>query len=285
MCSKYITHLLTASLGSGIVLILAACTTQASCPPTTSDPLPEREAPYRTPAEVLSHFCQLEQAFVNRRDERGPHITSYVVATHAVMQHLDCGYFMDDDWVRRAIVHYGNRFRQSLSDYESGNRHAVPCIWLIAHDVPRSKRATLHQSLLLGIVAHIRDLTYTLAHVGVQPVTVRMHDYYAVNSILQQAVDRMQSRLCCTYSAGFGLTDFLGGELDESLGTSWVVAMRKKGWSQGVRLARSNSPAARLAATHAIEETAYRRAYRILAIPKWLRALESQRSHWQLPLR
>lgn len=275
------------SVAAALVVVAAltagACASRIRPPRVARGRLPDLEAPYETPEAVLAHFGVLERAFAEGHDGRGPHITSYLVATEAVVRRLGTGFFRDDAWVRRAIVCYGNRFRESLLAYEHGAYATVPHAWYLAHEVPLTQEVLLHQALLLGIVAHIRDLTLVLEDVGVEPRDTRQRDYHAVDRILCEALGPIRARLARIYSPAFAGTDPLGRKLTDAWARGWVVGMRARGWRQGVRLACARTDAEREAAQAAIDQVAWRRAQAVLGIPRLLRGLEPHRRDWVVP--
>ncbi len=249
------------------LVVLAACAAPRGACRRPTDPLPGIDQPYKTPEEVVAAFDALECAFVKRHDGRGAFHTTYRLVTHAALDRIGRGYFEDDAYIAHAVVVFANYYREALLNYELGVRAAVPKIWCIAFDAAVGGRVSLHQCVLLGVAAHIRDLAYTVADLGTEPRDARHRDYTAVNEVLWNATDCIQRRLCRLYEPGFCVSDRAFLFLDEGFANGWLENIREDAWRKAVRLERAPSAVARSRVEQEIRRTSLTRARRILSLP------------------
>lgn len=139
------------------------------------------------------------------------------------------GYYEDVPYANHLDAVFAKYYFDAYSNWESGNRAAVPQSWLVALDAARDKSVTGSGDLLLGMNAHInRDLAFVLAATGlVAPDgTSRKRDYDAMEEWLYDAT----APLMAEFAARFDPTM---DDTSDPLGMGyWTTFQMVSGWRE-----------------------------------------------------
>jgi len=139
------------------------------------------------------------------------------------------GYYEDVRYFNHVDAVFAKYYFDAYSNWEAGNRAAVPRSWQIALDAARDKTVTGSGDLLLGMNAHInRDLPFVMAAVGlVAPDgSSRKRDYDAVEEWLYDAT----APLMAEFAARFDPT--MDDSADPLGGGYWATFQLVSGWRE-----------------------------------------------------
>lgn len=254
-------------------VLLAGCA--AGCvgsrrAPAARTPLPAIEAEYATPTEAEEALLALEAAFVLDGDRRGVFVSTYLVMSQTIGEHMGTGFFEDDAAMARLLVTFANYYRRALRDYEAGDRAAVPEVWLRAHDFARGPQAPVHLCMLLGVTAHVRDLAFAIADDPGAAHPSRRRDYDAIVRLLPGIVDRVQWRLAQRHADAVATTDHLCLFADETFGVRWLQRLRERAWRQSQRLLQAATERERAEVADGIERAALAHMAALRRVPPWV---------------
>ncbi len=222
-------------------LLLGACTTSSlstgSARAADAAMASRSEDSYERPEDVVRGLRLLEQALEARRDRRAAFVGTYWMTTRAIQRRIGTGYYEDDDYVSNAVVRIASYHRVAHEAYEDGRRSDVPVVWRRANDAG-TRKAAGHEVVLLGIVAHVRDLAYVVADLDDRAARDRQRrDFQCIETILCETIDPVQRYLGRRHDRAFALMDALAIDYDESVFCRWLIAMRNEAWRFGVALA------------------------------------------------
>ena len=193
--------------------------------------------PFSSAAEAAARLGAAERHLRGRGDRRSVFLTVYAAMTETVDDGLRSGRFADPAWVEAYLVAFADRYRAAFVAFEWGRFAEVPPPWLVAFRAALGDETLVVQDALLGVNAHINyDLAYTLCDVGVDPDReAKRADHAAVNGVLADLVDAVQSALAATYAAG-GLADADAafGRADEATTLLGLREARRLAWENAV---------------------------------------------------
>ncbi|WP_142858016.1 DUF5995 family protein [Salinigranum halophilum] len=197
-------------------------------------------SPFSSVDDVHDRLSAAETHLRGEGDRRAVFLTVYAAMTARVRAGLTSGVFDDPEWVRQYLVAFAEYYRRALVAFERGER--VAPAWRVAFGASRGGETLVIQDALLGINAHIvNDLTFALDDVGVgtgRERDRRHADHLAVNTVLKQLADVVQTTLAEVYAAA-GLTevDELFGRFDERATLVGLRTARAFAWENAVSLA------------------------------------------------
>jgi len=193
-------------------------------------------------------------------------------------------YYQDVPYFNHVDAVFARYYTDSYYNWQSGNRAAVPQVWLTAFDAAKSKKVSGSGDLLLGMNAHInRDLPYVMAAVGlVAPDgSTRKIDYDAVEAWLYDAT----SPLIAEFAARFDPS------IDDSADPfgigNWALFQmvsdwRENAWRNAEALVSAATPEARALVAANIEADANAAAQAILNADSYIPLISSTvpRDNW-----
>jgi hypothetical protein len=168
------------------------------------------------------------------------------------------GYYQDLRYTNHLDAVFAKYYLDAYSNWESGNRSAVPQSWLIALDAARSRTVTGSGDLLLSMNAHInRDLAFVLAATGlVAPDgTSRKGDYDAMEQWLYDATAPLMAEFATRF-------DPTMDDSSDPLGAGYwtlfqmVSGWRENAWRNAEALVSAATPAQRALVAADIEAEA-----------------------------
>ncbi len=167
------------------------------------------------------------------------------------------GLFHDPEWSQQYMVAFANLYLDALQRYESGATAGLAQAWQVSFDTSRKGGALVVQDLLLGVNAHINhDLAYALCTAGLGANrAIRHHDHEAVNGILSEITDSVQSRIAAMYAPGLANVDAIGGRLDELTTGFSLRAAREAAWMHAIALTTASFDVERKLISRVIERT------------------------------
>ncbi len=221
---------------------------------------------------VLSQMNERVQQWEAARDRRSIFLGCYALMTSNMLDALDAGRFIDDDWVARLLRHFAEYYFDALELYEARNP-ITPRVWQLAHDTAQHARFMTVQQLLIGVNAHINyDLVFATAELlepewstltGEQREQ-RRRDYESVNSIIGETIDSVQDQILEPHSPWLELVDRLMGPIDEWLISELIEHWRDEVWRQAVQYLETSTAEERAALRAHVETSAMRRGHDIL---------------------
>lgn len=176
------------------------------------------------------------------------------------------GYYQDVPASNHLDAVFAKYYFDAWSNWEAGNRAAVPQSWLVALDASRNKTVTGAGDLLLGMNAHInRDLAFVLAASGLvgPDGSSRKADYDKMEVWLYDAT----APLMAEFAARFDPTV---DDSNDPLGAGYwslfqvVSAWRENAWRNAEALVSAPTAAARAQVAATIESEANTAAQAIL---------------------
>ena len=192
------------------------------------------DRPFESVADAAARLGAAERHLRERGDRRSVFLTVYAAMTETVHGGLQRHRFADPAWVEAYLVAFAERYRAAFVAFESGRLDEVPSPWLVGFDASLGGETLVIQDALLGVNAHINyDLAHTLCDVGIDPDRAsKRADHDAVNGVLADLVDAVQSALAATYAAE-GLTDAdeLLGRADETATLRGLTEARHLAWA------------------------------------------------------
>lgn len=214
----------------------------------------QTEIPYERPADVIRSLGLLETRMASRGDRRAAFVATYRLTTEAFERRFGTGYFENEAYVSAAVVRIAQYHRVALEAEEDGRTGDVPVVWRRANAAARD-RAGGHEVVLLGIIAHVRDLAYVVADLYVAEEQRRQRrDFVRLEAVLCDAIDPIQRYVGRRHDPAFAWADILGLELDEDALCRWLITARNEAWELGARLGQARTDAEREAVRARIEE-------------------------------
>jgi hypothetical protein len=221
---------------------------------------------YVTVADVALGLEGVESHCLPRGDRRGVFATAYLRITRAIESAMAAGVFLDPEWVARYLVCFGNLYRRSVLDWESGERDRVPKAWRISFEAARGGHGLVIQHLVLGINAHINhDLALALVEAGIEPRRDRYTDHTRVNDVLEAATDDLKLHVTRTYAPVLARLDRWAGTRDDEFTRFSIPKAREHAWAFALALDSARSPAERSLLERALDDQAAVLARLILA--------------------
>jgi hypothetical protein len=187
--------------------------------------------------EVIVGLAGLEQQFRQARDRRAVFLTVYVMMSQEMGRRIQARQFLDNDWVARYTVSFGNLYRRALAAFERGE--TVPKAWTISFQNSAAGTGLVIQDLLLGINAHINhDLALALHEVSIDPDREsRYQDHTSVNQVLSAIGKSVEDRICAMYAPGLEALSACAGGAERLAANFSIDAARQVAWDWAVHMA------------------------------------------------
>ncbi|MFN8596491.1 MAG: DUF5995 family protein [Anaerolineae bacterium] len=221
---------------------------------------------------VLLQMNERVQHWEDAHDRRSIFLGCYALMTGNMLDALDAGRFIDDEWVARLLRRFAQYYFDALALYEARSS-TTPRVWQLAHGTAQHARFMTVQQLLIGVNAHINyDLVFATAEL-LQPEWAalstdqreqRRRDYELVNSIIGQTIDSVQDQILEPQSPWLDVVDRLMGPVDEWLISELIEHWRDEVWRQAVQYLDTSTAEEREALRVHIEKSALRRGHDIL---------------------
>lgn len=187
------------------------------------------------------------------------------------------GYYQDVSYFNHVDAVFARYYTDAYYSWQSGDRAAVPQVWLTAFDAAKNKTVSGSGDLLLGMNAHInRDLPYVMAAAGlVAPDgSSRKPDYDAVEAWLYEATAPLIAEFAARFDPSMDDTADPFGIGNTAL-FQMVSGWRENAWRNAEALVSAPTPAARALVSASIETQANLAAQAILTSQSYLPLLSS----------
>lgn len=204
---------------------------------------PRAKRPHATTiGEVIDALDGVVDDAARRRDRVGLFAALYRRTTAAVRDAIIEGRFDDGERMEHLDVVFAERYFDAYRAHLRGATPAGP--WRYAFARAAEEDHLLLQHMLLGVNAHISlDLAVAVCDsCGSDGVASLAHDFFVVNEILADMVDRVQDDLNAV-SPRLEAFDRLGGPADERLAAAFLARARSVAWRKA--LAYHQAPKAR----------------------------------------
>lgn len=214
--------------------------------------------------EMTSRFEPLAAAC----DHQAPFALMYLRVTEAVGREERSGSLRADRvYLSHLDAVFARLYFDAFDAWVSGEHDAVPAAWQIAFEAADRRRVSGIGNLLLGMNAHIsRDLPFAVASIGLgEDSAGRAEAFGKINGVLarvQAAILREASARFDPSIAGFRLPLL---QVNAANVGPLIGRWRDEALSDGRRLLRADTPAARASVIRRIEDNAAGRAAVIVA--------------------
>jgi hypothetical protein len=187
------------------------------------------------------------------RDNRAIFLRAYYTMSSEVRDALrgegdfDHPLFFDAEWVDALAAGFSRRYFDSLETPQNS-------IWKRAHEVARQPRASILESLLLGINAHINfDLAFCVHAIiherreaeSPEQLARRKFDHDQINNVLMHSLPKVQDVLAREFGGGMRFFSQLFGKVDEMLTLTGLRYYRDRVWSNSLGLLAARNEAER----------------------------------------
>lgn len=193
--------------------------------------------------DVLRELDAIIARSLDHNDAAGIFAYVYRRTTAQVKEGILEKCFEDNERMERLDVVFAKRYIEAYRQWQSGQ--APPDSWQLAFAACQ-KPLTIFQHVLLGMNAHINfDLGIAAAEVATEASIENLrNDFLAINGLLADIVDELQSRLS-RVSPLFFIVDWLGGRRDEAVINLNIQKARGQAWELACRLAQASTGADR----------------------------------------
>lgn len=207
-------------------------------------------------------------------DNRAVFLGCYRLMTINMLEAIRRQEFNDPDWVERLLYRFADYYFDALAAYER-ERPAAPAVWRQTFQATCQPKASVLQSLLLGVNAHINyDLIFTLVDLlgeewrwmTPQRRKSRYADHSYVNEVIYRTVDAVQDTIIEPRQPLMEVADRMFGPLDEWAIASLIRSWRDKVWQDAIALLEAEEPLERQRLCQEVEQEALRRGEWILAV-------------------
>jgi hypothetical protein len=214
---------------------------------------------------VVEELRRRADALEAQRDGRCVFTRTYARMTLRLAACLEDGRIGDPDWVTTLAEAFAARYVSALEG-RSGSRAWTEVFAAITGSRPRT---SVIEDLVFAMAAHIiRDLPYALQDADfLAPGASRVHDFHAVNAIMGEALEEIQTDIAHRYAPGLKVIDRLSKRYDEILTDYGVRMSRGMAWYNAMRL---SDPASREDAARSIENSPVIFMNRVLSPKLWL---------------
>jgi hypothetical protein len=188
------------------------------------------------------------------RDSRCVFTYAYAFMTRRLAEELPDARIADPDWVVALAEAFGARYVAAVTGWDD-DRASVPAGWAAVFGTICPRRTSPLEDLVFAMAAHIiRDLPHALTDVGLEDAEGRSHvgDFHAVNRVMGDTIDDMQSRIGERYAHYLRWLDRVGRAQDELLSNYGIRMSRGMAWYNAMRLL---DPASRADAAKSIEDS------------------------------
>jgi len=190
------------------------------------------------------------------------------------------GYYEDVPFANHQGAVFVKYYTDAYTNWQAGNRAAVPKAWLTAFDAAAESRVTGSGDLLLGMNAHInRDLPYVIASVGLLAAdgSPRKRDYDVVEEWLAKASEPLLAEASQRFDPTMDDSSDEHG-LTVSTFMQIVSGWRENAWRNAEALVSAPDPEARALVEARIESEAQAIAESILLMASYEPPLTSSDS-------
>ncbi len=188
-------------------------------------------------------------------------VTFYAEATHAIRQDMARGAYLDNAFVSELLVRFANYYRRPLVLERSGRRSCAPAVWRNAYRASRDPLVGAPRTLILGILAHVRDLGFALADIEGPLGPRRKQDYGTIGNAVASCIDRATQRVAQDYAPGIATLDALLLRFDERALIHWLEVIRADAWNFACDYKRAHTRSQRRSLTAAYEQRFLARSY------------------------
>jgi hypothetical protein len=181
---------------------------------------------------------ELALTYEARRDSRCVFTYAYALMTRRLKERLDDAGLTDPGWIVALAEEFGGLYISAVTAWD-GDRDRVPPGWRSVFGTICPKRTSPLEDLVFAMAAHIiRDLPHALIEVGLVDSTGNSHiaDFHAINKIMGDTVDEMQSEISARYARYLGWLDRVGRAEDELLSNYGIRMSRGMAWYNATRL-------------------------------------------------
>lgn len=185
--------------------------------------------------DVLRELDAIIAHSLESNDAAGIFAYVYRRTTARVKEGIQEGCFEDNERMEHLDVVFARRYIDAYRQWRAGE--APPEAWQLAFGAC-GQPLSIFQHVLLGMNAHINfDLGIAAAEVAPGPsINSLKNDFMAINGLLADIVDELQSRLS-RVSPFFFVIDWLGGRRDEAVIRLNIQKARAHAWELACRLA------------------------------------------------
>jgi hypothetical protein len=216
---------------------------------------------------IASRLQELTGRLEEEHDSRCVFAYAYAIMTWKIANDLPDRPDVDAEWVTSLAEAFSERYFQAVDEYDRGTLDSDA--WRSVFDALRNRRTSVLEDMVLAITGHIvHDLPLALIDVSPTdgPELARIHDFHAVNDIMQDAIELMEAEVSHRYGGGLDWMDQMAETYDEILTNYGIRMSRGLGWYNALRLA---DPKARTEARAAIEKSPTIVVENVLDPPIW----------------
>ncbi len=186
--------------------------------------------------EVLQRLDEIISECITGNNRMGYFSALYRKVTQSVKDHIEQGYFENNERMERLDVVFANRYLKAYDQY----LHSEACTnaWQVAFDGSKNKKLIVLQHLFLGMNAHINlDLGIAAAAICPGPQIASLkNDFFSINDILASLVNKVQDELAKIWPF-LKVIDKVAGKLDEGLADFSMTIARDGAWKVAKDLA------------------------------------------------
>lgn len=227
---------------------------------------------------VVERMQGLLQQWKQSGDNRAVFLGCYRLMTINMLNAIRRQEFNDPGWVERLLYRFAEYYFSALEAYEKDHA-AAPAVWRQTFQATCQPQASVLQSLLLGVNAHINyDLIFTLVDLlgeewrflTPQRIQMRYADHSQVNEVIYNTVNAVQDTIIEPRQPLMEVVDRVFGPLDEWATASLIRHWRNQVWQDAVALLETEDPHERQRLGQEVEREALRRG-------EWICAALSQK--------
>jgi hypothetical protein len=189
-------------------------------------------------AALQARLEELALAYEARRDSRCVFTHAYAFMTRRLKEDLAGAQLADPDWIVALAEAFGGLYVAAVTAWDD-DRARVPPGWRSVFETICPKRTSPVEDLVFAMAAHIiRDLPHALVKVGLADAQGRSHigDFHAINRMMGDTVDDMQSEIGQRYAHYLRWLDRVGRAEDELLSNYGIHVSRSMAWYNAMRL-------------------------------------------------
>jgi hypothetical protein len=216
---------------------------------------------------IAERLEELTGRLEREHDSRCVFTYAYAIMTWKIAKDLPDRPDVDSTWVTSLAEAFSERYFQAVDAYDRGDLDSDA--WRSVFDALRNRRTSVLEDMVLAITGHIvHDLPLALNDLSPTggPELARIHDFHAVNDIMQDAIELMEDEVSHRYGGGLDWVDQMAEGYDEILTNYGIRMSRGLGWYNALRLA---DPKARAEARAAIEKSPALVVANVLDPPIW----------------
>jgi hypothetical protein len=181
---------------------------------------------------------ELALALEARKDSRCVFTYAYAFMTRRLKEALPTAGLADPEWIVALAETFGGLYVAAVTGWDE-DRERVPEGWRSVFETICPKRTSPFEDLVFAMAGHIiRDLPHALVSVGLGDADGRSHvgDFHAINKIMGDTVDEMQSKIGERYAHYLRWLDRVGRAQDELLSNYGIHVSRSMAWYNATRM-------------------------------------------------